>query len=529
LFVEQVPMADSIHLATDIYLPSSEGAFPTILYLLPQNRRDRDRQQFCQYFIRQGYAVVIQNLRGKYGSEGEYLPFIDDLKDFKQTLEWVLEQDWCDGRIGLYGHFSSAYNAQLLASTQHPAIKALVSHSGLTKTDELFFPGGAFRLNTMYPWLESVYLEKQTPKDKWDDIFKTTPLYKTMGWDPYLLYQMARKSAPAHRIRVPVLQFTGWNDVAYRHAFYLYEAIHRFYPSTQQRLVIGPWADNYEFAGTRVGEVDFGAQSVLSYREYLDGIVRWFDHHIKGESIVLPDHHRIFMMGMNRWLNVPAYPIPESSSQRFYFRSNGQLAEEAEDELSTFTYAFDPEDPVPTYGGVNSPFFPEVNGPRDQSRFVEREDVLAFETKPLEDTLYILGKMKVVLFAGSDAPDTDFTAKLMVKKPEGMLRIIEDGIIRASHRNSRLSKEWLDENATYRMEIDLGYSGIEIRPGEQLVVHISSSNFPKYYVNHNLKDDPLRAFNYQKANQKVYAGGRFASYLEVETAPVKFVLQHLGR
>lgn len=527
LLVQNVPMEDSIHLATDIYLPSSEGTFPTILYLLPYDRRTQERQQFCQFLVSRGYAVVIQNPRGKFGSEGEYMPFIDELKDFRQTLEWTLEQNWCNGNIGVFGSSSSSYNAQLLASTQHPSIKAIVNNSGLTNLDELFFPGGAFRLNTLLPWLHYFYKEKQVLPDQWSAIFKETPLSEQMDWDTYLLYRMARQSVATHRIKTPVLHITGWNDVVYRQTFFLYKDIRRFNSSVPQHLIIGPWEHNYDHNTTTFGEVDFGQESVLSSTAFRRRVANWFDHFVKGSPLPVSDKHELFIMGLNQWIDIPTYPAPERETVRFYFQDEGKLGLEAPENESSYTYVFDPEDPVPTYGGVNSHLFPKESGPRNQARFLSRKDIIAFESDTLSEDIYILGEMKAVLFASSDAVDTDFTAKLMVRGPDSTYRIIEDGIIRASNRNTRLSKEWLEEGEIYEMEIDLGFSGIEIRAGEQLVLHISSSNFPKYNVNHNVRESSLEAIYFEKANQRIYAGGRNASYLSLTTVPKSFIEQYL--
>ncbi len=526
LLVANVPMEDSVHLATDIYLPSSQGKFPTILYLLPYDRRTRERQQFCQFLVSRGYAVVIQNPRGKFGSQGKYLPFIDELKDFEQTLEWVLNQGWCSGEIGIFGSSSSSYNAQLLASTQNPSIKAIINHSGLTDIDQLFFPGGAFRLNTMFPWLNYFYLEKRVPWDQWDDIFKKAPLAEQMEWDTYLLHQMARKSVATHRVKVPVMHITGWNDIVYRQSFFLYEDIKHFNASVPQHMMVGPWEHNYNHSQTSFGDVDFGPESILSYRDFRINIANWFDRYLKGINVPV-GQHQFFIMGMNKWVYVPTFPIQEAQAHIFFLDAENQMIDSLPSSENTYSYIFDPEDPVPTFGGVNSHLFPKESGPRDQTRFIEREDVISFQTDTLSEELYILGEMKVVLFASSDVPDTDFTAKLMVQQTDGVLRIIEDGIIRASNRNSRLSKEWLEKDEVYRFEIDLGYTGIELKPKERLVLHISSSNFPKYNVNHNFKKDPLEAMDFQKANQTIYTGGEHSSYLSITTVPKEFIQQHV--
>ena len=312
-------MEDSIHLATDIYLPSSDGTFPTILYLTPFDRRDRQRQQFCQFLVSRGFAVLIQNPRGLFGSEGDFRPFVKEAKDFEQTLEWALSQSWCNGDIGLYGHSLSGYNAQLLASTQHPAIKAVVNQSGITRTDELFFPGGAFRLNTIMPLLKEVFDHESLPPDEWKTTFNEVPLSEKMVEEVYSLYQMSRPSIPAHRIKVPTLQLSGWNDWAYRHTFFLYNDIKKFNASVPQHLVIGPWEHQHEPASAMVGSIDFGNASLMSATAYQRKVANWFEHYVSGKPNPVPTRHQFFIMGLNQWVDIPNFPPEESESIQFLF------------------------------------------------------------------------------------------------------------------------------------------------------------------------------------------------------------------
>ena len=527
LLTQSILTVDSVELATDIYLPSSEGSFPTILFITPIDRRDKDQQQFCQFLVNRGFAVVIQNPRGKFGSGGSFQAFTKNTDDLEQTLEWTLAQNWCNDQIGLYGNALSSYYAQQLASLQHPALKALVVHSGISRTDEFLFPGGSFRLDTAYPLLNEIKDKDSLSNSELENLFTEWPLAGKMDWKAYSLFQMAQASVLTHKIKTPTLHINGWNDWTYRQTFFLYNDIKKFNASVPQHMVLGPWEHQHEPASAMVGPIDFGNESLMSATAFQRKVANWLEYYVSGKPIPVPTRHEFFMMGLNKWIDIPHFPPEESKSLQFYLQKDTLLGPEPPEEELTYEYDYDPENPTPSLGGVNSHYFPDRNGPMDQSLSLEREDVLTFESDTLSENLYIFGAIKTVLFVSSDVPDTDFCAKLLVKRENGQYRIIEDGIIRAANRNTRLSKEWLEKEKTYRLEIDLGYSAIEIKAGEQLVLQISSSNFPKYNVNHNVKVNSLETTKLQKAHQTIHAGGENASFLSVTTVPETFVQQYL--
>lgn len=522
----RVPLSDGVHLQAHLYLPEAEGSYPVVLYAPPYDPESPHRQRRCAYIAEQGYAVVLLSPRGKFGSEGTYLPFIDETPDLLEALTWILEQPWSDDRVGIFGSSSSSYSGQLLAATGHPAIRALINQSGLTDARDLFFPGGAFRLNTLYPWLSFIYLEEGFPWNEWPGRFAQQPLADGFPWAPGTLYRMAEGMVPVEHIQVPVLHLTGWNDVVYRHTIKLYEGIARSQQgAVPQALMIGPWMHNYDGEQTQFGDEDYGPASVFSQQAELQAAVAWFDHHVKGVDNGVDAGVRLFVMGENRWLEAERWPLDQTHTQRWYVAPSerdasgyvGQLVQETPVQEKTASFTYDPHDPVPTYGGVNSHLFPADAGPLDQARFMERPDVLVFASAPLPEAQTLLGRIRVVLHAATDAPDTDFTAKLVVIRPDGYQRIVEDGIIRARYRHGYpRPAPALEPGAVHRYELDLGWTALHINAGDRLGLHVSSSNFPKYDRNPNTGEDPFHAAHLRPAHQTLHSSATHPSYLEVE-------------
>ncbi len=512
----RVPMADDVTLRTLVFRPEQAGTYPVVLYIPPYDIDNPHRQALGTFLAAHGYVMVMQAPRGKYGSDGTYLPFIDEVPDLMATLEWALVQPWSNGDVGIYGSSSSSYSGQLLAATQHPAIKALVNKSGLTDTQDLFFPGGTFRLNTLYPWLTFFYLGERFPFDQWPARFEAWPVSSGFGWEPGLLDRMAQQGmVDVAKIEVPTLHITGWNDVVYRHTLRLFEGIAENRGGTvPQKLIMGPWMHNYDGEQTQFGDVDYGPDSQLSTEAERAEVLAWFDQHLKGE----PKNNtqapvRVFVMGENQWVESEQWPLAGTTEKRWYLAPSGTLSEDAPTGTEQMSFTYDPAHPVPSYGGVNSHLFPEDAGPRDQAPFAERSDVLVFTSAPIEDTYTLAGRIRMVLYAATDAPDTDFTAKLVVIRPDGYQMIVEDGIVRARYHNGYPVATPITPGEVFRYEIDLGWTALRLEAGERLGVHISSSNFPKYARNPNTGDDPLHATSFQPATQTIHLSPAQPSHL----------------
>ena len=302
----RVPMRDGIVLATDVYLPPGEGPFPTLFTPTPYDSRQDPDATFERRLAARGYAFVLLNVRGCFGSEGEFAPFLHETPDHEDSLAWILEQPWCNGRVGLVGSSSQSYSNQWLATTGHEALGAMVNISGLCDTQEVFFPGGAFRLDTLYPWLQFFYLRQPIRSmTEWDRRFRHRPMRENFAWGVELMRDMASRRIPAERIRVPTLHVTGWNDVVYRQTLYLRRTIPADVP---QQLVVGPWMHNQiGTSSASAGDEDYAPDGILDDAGLADLLGRWFDRHLRDADVDTGPPVRVWIFG-HGWRDFASWP-----------------------------------------------------------------------------------------------------------------------------------------------------------------------------------------------------------------------------
>jgi putative CocE/NonD family hydrolase len=289
--------------------------------------------------------------------------------------------------------------------------------------------------------------------------------------------------------------------------------------------MIGPWHHNQELnGGTVVGDEDFGLVAEMGLEKLLKLSKRWFDYWLKDkdDGISKEAPVKVFMMGKNKWLEESQWPPSSIELQKWYLSSDkganglegdGRLSIELPGENSDDSFIFNPEDPVPTTGGVNMHFFPDILGIKDQREVETRDDVLVYTSPALVKPMEIIGPLKVVLYASTEGVDTDFTAKLVEVRADRYARIIEDGIIRGRYRKSLETPDFLEPGKIYEFEIDLGYTAISLYKGSRLRVEISSSNFPKYDRNPNTEVEPFDAVEFKKVKQKIYCSKEYPSHL----------------
>jgi predicted acyl esterase len=517
--------SDSVLLSTDVYLPGEGDQFPVALARTPYG--SKTKVWLGEGLVLSGYAVVIQNVRGTHGSEGEFFPFVYEKGDGLETLEWVLAQPWCNGRVGLWGSSYYGYGAFEIASTGHPGIVSLFHVSGWSDLEPFMQHGGAFHLMAHLRWFYS-YASGQPspPQEAWDGIFRTVPI-STFFQGADALMGLAEEAYDFSGFSIPVMHISGWHDYIYPNVLQTYESIARKAKEPPiQHLVVGPWAHNDVMNGvTRVGDEDFGPSAKMDFEWVLAQTRRWFDHTLAlkpiDDDFWTAKPVRIFVMEDNDWLEFETWPPEEVEYQTWYadcagransVKGSGTLSREKPSGARFDQFVFDPNDPVPTVGGANSHFFPENLGPKDQSSVEQREDILVYTSEPAKDDFIIIGPIKAIVYASTEAKDTDFTAKLVVVRPDGYARNIEDGIIRGRYEHPTPdSLPVFVPKKAYRFEIDCGATALRINKGDRLRLEISSSNFPKYDRNPNTGVDPFEAVEFEKARQLVYHCGDFPS------------------
>jgi len=518
-------MRDGVELATDVYLPpESSGPWPVLLIRTPYGRED----DTSLLGYTNDYAVVVQDVRGQFDSEGEYRPFYDDgwgeLQDGYDTVMWIRDQEWCDGKIGTYGGSALGITQHLLAGTSPPGVVCqfiLVASDNLYS--ELYFQGGVLRLNMLTTWLGD-----RGALD-WFDTIKEHPHYDAF-WDA------VNTETRIEMINLPAYHIGGWYDIALKgtiNGFLTRQTEGAEGARGNQKLLIGPWTHNRIFSNEQ-DAVHYPENAAVDHDALLS---RWVDYWLKGEDTGIMDEPpvRYYVMGDlldqdargNEWREASTWPPHDFPPRTYYLHQGGGLSPVLpEEEGTSSTYLFDPEDPVPTLGGAN--LFLEA-GPYIQSMQTppveERGDVILFTTPPLDEPLEVTGNLKVILYASSDAVDTDFTAKLTDVYPatfdyplERSL-LVADGIIRARYRDSLTTPELMVPGTVYRLEIDLVATSIVFNKGHRIRLALSSSNFPRFDVNTNTGGEFFDREEVKMATNTIYYNKTYPSHMLLPVVP----------
>ena len=532
-----VKMRDGVELATDVYLPNGTGKFPTLLVRdMYSNGSNAGRQQYAKFATSNGYAFVFQSVRGRYDSDGNWYPYFPEIDDGDDTLSWIAEQTWSDGKVGMFGTSYLASVQWLAALGRNPALKAIIpAMSPGNYYRDVAYPGGAFsllsrarwgiglagsRTTTMFPvdWINEIdHLPIATLGESlgfnvrhFQDWLKH-PSYDAY-WEPVNLEKRATEMA------VPALNIGGWYDVFLRSTLGSYQTMKKEAASETaragQRLIIGPWPHGWN-ASTRTGDQEFGQASLIDVGPlYLE----WFDHWLKDGPKPDGAPIRIFVMGDNHWRDENEWPLARTDYQTWFLHPDGSLSTgmPAAD-ARPVTYEYDPADPVPTLGG--NIMEPSLRGPYDQAPLDDRHDILRFLTSPFAERTEITGPIRAEIYAASSASDTDFMAKLVVEKPDGVAFNLVDGVIRARYRDGFEQPALIEPGKIYKYEIDLWATSYVLSPGDRLRVDITSSNFPRLARNLNTGAAFAQTTEMRVARQTIHMSGDYPSRLVLPVIP----------
>ena len=511
---EMVCMRDSVCLATDIYQPvTSKSPWPVILMRTPYNRASAMNPTLafvvCDLMH---YAVVIQNTRGRYGSEGiDSLYFSDGWgknRDGYDTVEWIASRAWSNGKIGTWGASALGMTQYLLAGAAPPSLDCCVVMVAASNfyEDALFF-GGVYREAMVDGWLNGNNASHLV------DFFSGHALYEP-------LYDHLNLLTRLDSVRVPILHIGGWHDIFVQGQINAFTGLQEAGgPGAcgSQKLIIGPWV--HGMTNEQTGDLSFpNSNAYESLLEMLD----WFDFYLKGNTENLNEMPavRYYLMGDpdlpdspgNRWISAPAWP-PEYTTVPLYFRAGERLSfDPPGDEEGSGSFLFDPEDPVPTIGGRNLNI---PAGAMDQREAESRSDVLIYTSDFIRDSLVITGPVSVTLFASTDALDTDFTAKLCDVYPDGRSMLVADGIIRARFRETVREERFIIPGEIYEYQIDLWSTALAFAPEHRIRVSVSSSNSPRFAVNTNTGEPFRKETGHVIAQQTIFYSDRFPSALNL--------------
>ena len=546
---EIVPMRDGVNLSADLYLPTTTGPFPTVLIRTPYSNNSADIIRRGRALANRGYVCAIQDVRGRWDSEGDYYPFFNEADDGYDTQEWIGHQSWSNGKIGMSGASYSAAVQWLSAPLRSKFLTCIVPRVMCNDYFEgLVFPGGAMQLNVAITW--GMRTRARTAQNidfhNWTELFRTLPLTDIAAkvgedvpfWQDWInhptndeYWQPLKITDRFDQFTVPVLEMSGWYDLYGHRSFNHFNGLreHGGSPAARQpKLIVGPWPHRLSEC-TCTGDVDFGIASMLD----LDAIeLRWFDYWLKGidNGVIGDPPLRVFVMGINQWREEDEWPPARTDWQDWYLHSDGHantaigdgiLSRSAPTDEPLDHFIYDPNYPVQTLGGSNC-CTPDLVpwGPYDQRPVEMRSDVLCYTTEPLELDVEVIGPIKVILYAATDGFDTDWTAKLVDVSQTGYAMNLCDGIIRARYRDSFADSSLLDPGRVYEYTIDVGATANVFHRGHRIRIEISSSNFPRFDRNPNTghlfgKDVELRT-----AKQTVLHSRAYPSRIVLPVMPV---------
>ena len=521
-----VPMRDGIRLATDIWVPDASPA-PVLLVRLPYGKDifpDAPMIPGRESLVEQGYAVVWQDVRGRYRSEGQdFEPFVGEVDDGADTVAWIMAQPWCDGHVGSYGASYLGVVQWQTASSRPAGLAAIAPHFASTDVYKApwFGEGGAMSWHLVHTWstLNSIapaltsFEEYMAVIAEGEALVDALPMAdrprlrdETTWWSTWMTHtarddywKALAVSADPSAVEVPALSIGGWFDVYVNDTVNSYRLMSESAGSAAaregQRLFIGPW-DHLSQSGTYPGR-DFGAAASAGASGIEQLHLRFFDRHLRGDTAALDGDApvRIFVMGIDEWRDEQSWPLHDTVHTDYYLDGAGDAATASGDGVLTTAvpehdardvYRYDPADPVPSIGGRMLRASEAGGcGPVDQSAVEHRPDVLCFTTPVLDSAVEVTGQVSLVLHVSSSALDTDFTGKLVDVHPDGRALYLTDGILRMRHRTALDVSEPLTPDAVYEIRLDLSVTSNVFLAGHRIRLEVSSSNYPRFDRNTN--------------------------------------------
>lgn len=552
-------MRDGTVLRANVYRPDDGGAgsFPVLLTRLPYGKDLPLGNSVLDpvQAARRGYVVVVQDTRGTFTSEGEWFPLVHEGPDGADTVAWAASLPGSNGDVAMYGA-SYFGHTQLAAAAQHPpALRALAPMMTWADSDDpsagVVTRNGVLELGAQGGWNLEMGLDQlarrhrgdpetlgralyalvqeidslpatgyaELPLDRFGPLARMgleAPITSLIHNRQDVAYVQQARISNAYALGVPALHIGGWYDIFLNGTLRNFAAM-RNHGTASQYLLIGPWTHGNV---NRVqGDLDFGFASsgaLMDMRiDLMSQQLQFFDRWLKDVRNGFDAHPvvKYFVMGTNVWRSSDTWPPAKSEPQEWYLHSQGRansatgdgiLSRERPSDDPADSYVYDPAEPVPTIGGAT--LLPSVlrPGPRDQRPIEQRQDVLVYTSAPLDEPLEVVGSVSVTLFVATDAPDTDFVARLVDVYPDGRAITVTDGIMRMSHREGPgTSLQRLEPSAVYCIEVDLWSTGLAFLPGHRIRLDVTSSSFPRWERNLNTGENSATSTEIRVAHQAV--------------------------
>src|SRR5262245_53442681 len=516
-----VPVRDGARLALDLYFPSGpSNGRPVVLERTPDNKALFG--PVAKFWTSRGYVYAIQDVRGRFRSEGRFEPYLREGPDGYDTIEWLARQPWCSGKVGTIG---SSYNGivQWQAAVERPPhLAAMVVNCSPNDLDP-YYQG----VLLFVPNIEWLYLIRhQKPEDSspvtalesfpprafekaLDDLPVAEQDLKVFGrvdeiWRRWCsegpdsdYWKPARYLSKVDRVTVPVLHQSGWFDGDGLGTKHNYLAMMKA-GATNQRLRLRRWGHTPTATREARGR-DFGEAALLDLeQEYAD----WFDHWLMGKAAPGGDPVKLLVMGENRWMTAASYPPPGRPKKYFLGSDFALLPDRGDSRQESDQYVYDPGDPTPS---------PVMLGDEMASRYGVwlrwRKDIMAYRSAPIEEPFKIHGPMFAVIYISSDVPETEIVVRISAQDPSRGHFLLADGVARVRFQGT----------TPVRVEVDLRHTAIRVAKGNRLVVDIASASFPMYARNLNTGENSLTGTVHRKAKVTVHRSAEFPSFVELSS------------
>ncbi|MCP4593581.1 MAG: CocE/NonD family hydrolase [bacterium] len=556
---------DGIALATDIYRPKGIDRAPVILVRTASKKEMYELP--ARYFARRGYAVAVQDCRGRFGSDGVWVPIVHEAEDGYDTIEWLAGQPWSTGKVGMIGASYQAWTQWLAAGQCPPHLATIIPN--VSPPDPFYaFPydHGVFALTGAIWWADVLETEasadlsgaayQRIEQKDYHRLLRELPVIeldktvlgkKNRSWRDWIAHPTDddywKRASVLDRMKdvnIPVFHQSGWFDMdgMGTKLNYLRMASHGH---PHQRLILGPWG--YAGAGSRrYGDRDFGPEAVIDLQR---AQLRWLDHWLKGVENGVPNEPpvNVFVMGSNRWMRGDAYPLRETRYEAWYLSSRGRANTSRGDGWLTRaappkkarpdTYTYDPGTPTPDptvfpgdeesgtdgTGGRSTEELKEAREGYHAKVTRSRRDILVYESSRFREPYTFAGPISAVLYAESSAADTDWFVRLIEVDSEGKLTVLTQGKIRARFRNSMSKPEPLVRGEVYEYHLDLRHTAITIPEKHRLRVEVASAAFPTYSRNLNTGGHNESETGYVPAKQRIFHDARYPSHILLPVIP----------
>jgi len=562
-----ITMRDGVILRADIYRPDDNGKHPAIVVRTPYSKSLWSNSVYVSGVDMAfgGYATVIQDTRGRFASEGEFIAMRPEGLDGYDTIEAVAAEPWCDGNVGMVGCSYIGRIQWQTAMEAPPHLKAIAPSiatagpltdtrmSGVEDLEQSLSWFGIMAIDMMEKMrkegIDVAKMQKMVTRALFnlDEVcnylpLKDIPHFKFEGLSEGFGARMGEAALADlkseedlywsyDKVRVPCFHAGGWYDIfagsLFKNFLNMREKGGSQISREGQHLLCGPWAHETTMqafsGGLHFGPTASGMASFMTERH-----IGFFDKYLRGKESEYMVPVRYFLMGRNRWKSADTWPLPQTEWQRFFLHSKGRANSAAGDGLLSRDesgseppdiFVYDPRFPVPTRGGRNLPTGSLAPGPLDQTHIEKRSDVLCYTTPELKEDMEVTGPLTLHLFASTSVRDTDFTAKLVDVFPDGSCYNVAEGCIRARYRHSVLKPELVTPGEVYEYSIDMAATSIVFGRGHRIRIDISSSNFPRIDRNMNTGNPFGEDSEGVPAIQTIHHQSEYPSYIDLPVIP----------